>query len=1407
MTAWLSSMIQSDLGEVMDLASGRKADPLQDKYEDDGSNLRVRASKPGVVQIIKWESSKEPFVVTISDSVTYLKATISSSAAAEHKKRTRKRITDGTLGNIIQLLQVEIVATHLGPRSSRITLLVSNFRVVGSDKSGQFGNPRPFEVTQDGQQLLEKLSSTRASIQRFSHAPGAARTSDENNPPISRADDVPPIEDVGLGSQQLFSQVPAPPTLGGATEAAVKKPLIGMRLPQRANEMHKPGGDSKPMNQAEALLQMIKARDTLNGSVESLREAEEQASMPTSAFQPGMTTDTQEDDPSKAVEMAPVKRPPLELPVSASVIESSSPLKEKLSSGKSVATKIRSRDVKIPSDQQKLLDQEHAWLPAKPGRRGPIANVPIAVLQEITRGVDQLRAQPVETEILPTSERSPKQKRTSDGKDESDEDTDTEAESLVLSADWPPSSPIPAPRELPPDSSMETVNIPNDKENILSPHRSQSPADADVNKNGIITSAMSPSEYATSAVRDKGVRSIEQMSSSVGISPRHTNNNFPQTCSVDTSTTGEGITLPAAVQNATMTNLESDLEDSEYELDTAVPLKLSQPSASATDRDSTQEIPATAYDQQEPVLQVKRTPYVCMGTHSDQPQNQQRSSAYDIYSSPSKRRRVGSIGTPQKLGLGTFDNDSRALSPASNHAVKTPQSLWDGSQTHASRVEETSSAMTADQKAMPTPGSPIIPHSIMNMPNDGQGAQALEPEEPGASEAIRVLGDPTATGRDHPPVLSPYVTKRRKAYKSPIAFKFTREEYPKEDPSVTARRHREEFFASRKSSRSTAHTHPPAIGSGEPESPIDNKFQDFSRASIVCNSYSKRSNGQDSLRTLPHQSTSPRSGQSTPDINAAQQVKKVEELSSLPAQVSGRSPDRVSKHTSDRASIAPSAPDTNGHATDRKLVVASIEQPSLSLAQSVSSNLHSVSTKLEGLSSTEISQKTNHSGQAQSLPELMTPALSIVDLPQHESSSPTLGTASQAASAQPDLFVRFRATYPDYLGTREHFVGMCKRIHQLSQADRMVHRSLWDDFIVRHRLDYPIYTQRCVEKAEDAKPYEHFYRDEIDRARYTNGIIQPATLAQMLPLDFSALAAQGSVSPVKVESPNAHFSAQGRLSSISTRRSSPVIHLDHGTIARTERPPSSEALTTDAKDDQPPLSFKSKFSAAPKGLEPPLVVSNKAKVIIDLTDDRSSSPPVTSRPSSIRPSPRKIARPEDQHDIKGSPRLGGGRIRRDDEAERGPRSKDLSPSSTATTRRKGEAEVAYENRSRSDGMTGAGSSKAEAAKAAQASSGRGPQHLEPESTRNSLDMREDVRTAASSSKKGSEQQSMEVDEWWKDDNTPFREYVRLYHSISPGKGNAWAAEKGQGKDKGTPAEARRGDISGMVLAEIMGCYL
>ncbi|KAL8651859.1 MAG: hypothetical protein Q9210_003020 [Variospora velana] len=1338
-----------------------------------------------------------------------MKATISSSAAAEHEKRTRKRITDGTLGNIIQLLQVEIVATPFGPRSSRITLLVSKFRVIGSDKSSQFGIPRPFEVTQDGQQLLEKLeklSSSRASTRRTSRAP-SLYGSDEGTPPISRANDVPPVEVGCLGSQQLFSQVPAPSAFGGATQAAAKKPLTGLRLPRGASELHEQRGDNKPMNQAEALLQMMQARNPRNGSIGHERKVEEQDRLLNPEYLPGMNAGAEADDPSKAMEVFSTDQPQSEHPVAASVIGPATPIKEDPSSPKSVITKIRSRDVRIPNDQQKLLDQEHAWLPPEPGRRGPIANVPITVLQEITHSVEQLRAEPVATKIPPVSKQSPKQMRASDEKDESDEDIDTDAESSVPSADWPPSSPVLAPRELPPDSSMEMVDNSADEEHMLNSPRPQASVDVDINKSDVITSAASPNDYASPAVRHEGFRPTELMSPIETMS-RRTNNSSPPPCSVNTPITSEGITLPAAaIQDATMTSLESELEGSEYELETAVPLKLSQSAASATDGDSIQEIPATAYEQKEPILQVKRTPYVCGGIHDDRPQFQQQSSAYKSYSSPSKRRRVDSEGAPQRLGFRALDDDPHALSPTSNHKAKMPQSPWDRSPTYASGAEETLLAPAAYQEARPAPGSPTSPHPITSLPSSEQRAQAPKPKEPEASQAVRARGDQPVSGRDQPPVLSPYVTKRHKVYKSPVAFKFTQEEYPKEDPSITARKHRDEFFASRKNSRSAAHTNPHEICSREREDAVDHAPQDFSRAKDVSVSCWKSSKSQEPLPKLPRRSSSPCSGQSSPKNDPLQKFGRVEEPSSLSARVSSSSPHRVSNPIAGRASIAFSAPDTGHHATVQMPNIARVEHPDLLLAQSVSPNLHSVSTKLKGLSSTENSQKTNNSGQAQSLPELMTPALSIIDLPQHASSSPKMGTAPQAASAQPDLFVRFRATYPDYLGTKEHFLGMCKRIEQLSQANRMEHKSLWDDFIVRHLVDYPLYTQRCIENAEDAKYYEQFYRDEIDEPRYTKRVVQPATLAQVLPLDILALAGQGSVSPVKVGSPSARFGAQGRPTSIHTVSSSSATHSDDGTIQRSERVPPPGALTTDAQGDQQPPSLKSKFSTGPKQPETNPDASKNAKFTIDLTSDRSASPPSASRAPSVPLLARKIPRQEHQHDTIGSPRHESGRNRRADIPERRPRSSDLSSYSTAITTRKGKARIVHEDSTRSDGVNEEGSRIPKPTKAPRTSIERGPQDVEPERTRSSRNIAQDMRASASGSKERPKQHSVEVDEWWKDDNTPFREYTRLYQSISTGKGNAWAVEKSQGKGKCKPTEARYGDISGVLLADVMSWRL
>lgn len=109
-----------------------------------------------------------------------------------------------------------------------------------------------------------------------------------------------------------------------------------------------------------------------------------------------------------------------------------------------------------------------AWLPAEPGQRGPIANVPITTLQAMNRraefdaqrlpGSSDCRQQQ-EDEVVNmmsslTHQSSPGLEETNNG--------DSDSEIPVSSAEWPPSPPFEQPKdELPPDSSMETTGIPN----------------------------------------------------------------------------------------------------------------------------------------------------------------------------------------------------------------------------------------------------------------------------------------------------------------------------------------------------------------------------------------------------------------------------------------------------------------------------------------------------------------------------------------------------------------------------------------------------------------------------------------------------------------------------------------------------------------------------------------------------------------------------------------------------------------------------------------------------------------------------------------------------------------------------------------------------------------------------------
>ena len=105
-------------------------------------------------------------------------------------------------------------------------------------------------------------------------------------------------------------------------------------------------------------------------------------------------------------------------------------------------------------------------------------------------------------------------------------------------------------------------------------------------------------------------------------------------------------------------------------------------------------------------------------------------------------------------------------------------------------------------------------------------------------------------------------------------------------------------------------------------------------------------------------------------------------------------------------------------------------------------------------------------------------------------SSKTLGITA--------LYSKFTEAYPNYTGDEKHFVGLCRMIDNLQKAEKMEHKSLWDDFIIRHKANYGKYIVRCSEEGDDPVPYIKFYHDHIDEPAYTKRIMEPGILKSAL---------------------------------------------------------------------------------------------------------------------------------------------------------------------------------------------------------------------------------------------------------------------------------------------------------------------
>lgn len=103
--------------------------------------------------------------------------------------------------------------------------------------------------------------------------------------------------------------------------------------------------------------------------------------------------------------------------------------------------KIRSRDLRILKDQQVLLESEDSWLPAKPGRREPVAYLPPDVLEEWIRSAEAGHARGLSSETNGDAPDDLQNAADSPTEDEPEETTETQPETPISSQDWPVSPP------------------------------------------------------------------------------------------------------------------------------------------------------------------------------------------------------------------------------------------------------------------------------------------------------------------------------------------------------------------------------------------------------------------------------------------------------------------------------------------------------------------------------------------------------------------------------------------------------------------------------------------------------------------------------------------------------------------------------------------------------------------------------------------------------------------------------------------------------------------------------------------------------------------------------------------------------------------------------------------------------
>jgi hypothetical protein len=231
-----------------------------------------------------------------------------------------------------------------------------------------------------------------------------------------------------------------------------------------------------------------------------------------------------------------------------------------------------------------------------------------------------------------------------------------------------------------------------------------------------------------------------------------------------------------------------------------------------------------------------------------------------------------------------------------------------------------------------------------------------------------------------------------------------------------------------------------------------------------------------------------------------------------------------------------------------------------------------------------------------------------------------LKTTSIQRARPETIFQIFKAAYPDYTGSTQHFIGQCKQMHKLDLEDKMVPKWQWDDFIIRNRTDYKDYILQCSEEGEDPEPYYRFYKDNIRDTLYAKGVIKNrktlSTALEELETRPSTAATAVVTAPVGPRVPIAPVPSLGAVTARkSSRRSLPW------------GPSQSIESSRDRVDSSPAIRSRHFLPTAPqKNQLAPHADSPLRRALLHTSSARTSSLQPTHSPSSRSGTTTPLAR-------------------------------------------------------------------------------------------------------------------------------------------------------------------------------------